>query len=563
MTSPSPSPEHALAARAFGLLATHLGEALNEARRVLTPALPHLPAETMAELDHLAEEFQRRRVRIALFGEVKAGKSTLLNALVGQVLSPVAFDPLTSVPVRVTWGSQTRWRIEDEPLSSLEDLETRMRDPHFRVPEVVVETPADLLQLGGQVDLMDTPGVGSHAHLDVVTEEALRSLDAVILVVRYPALFTRYTRSLVQKLRGDIAKLFLVWNLDAACTELTAEEQARHAEGLRAETIGGQEIFLVDAREALRSAADEGRRAGTGIDRLRQALARFVASEDRDLIALRETSKQATEWLRHLQPRLELRQQEVRRVLSAADERIAIVREQSRRIEASEQARLEAYRQGLDSIAARLDEVGGTLTAQLRRDLAAAQSHWVRNGHLLRLERGIEEAVKRYAAAMEKATGEARDALVTAAAEFGSDVTIQRRLRTEPSGARLTTEDRNVRANSGRLRTLRRALWRDWFLPGLEGLRGAALEADLAGHRSWMETVLAATVRAGETTVQERIAAATRQRDEAEEQIRTEVGYAEYAAEAQHLEAGIPALGAQVTRVSDLAREARDLLQGS
>ena len=64
----------------------------------------------------------------------------------------------------------------------------------------MVETDLDLLQLGGQVDLLDTPGVGSEERFDTISSGALHSLDAVILVVRYPALFTQFTRALMHGL---------------------------------------------------------------------------------------------------------------------------------------------------------------------------------------------------------------------------------------------------------------------------------------------------------------------------------------------------------------------------
>ena len=108
--------------------------------------------------------------------------------------------------------------------------------------EVVVETDLDLLRLGGQLDLLDTPGIGAEERLDALSAEVLRSLDAVVLVVRYPALYTRFTQKLVDELQADIGKLFLVWNLDAACVELPPAELARHAETLRVKVAGAHDL---------------------------------------------------------------------------------------------------------------------------------------------------------------------------------------------------------------------------------------------------------------------------------------------------------------------------------
>ena len=138
-----PTPDHTVDARTYGLLLTQLNEALTGARDALRGHAALLVGGSLDELDTLLAEFSRRRVRIALYGEVKAGKSTLLNAVAGVPLSPAAFEPLTSVPVRVTYGPTTTWRIGDRRLQSAADLEQLMRagadgSNGAAVPEVVV-----------------------------------------------------------------------------------------------------------------------------------------------------------------------------------------------------------------------------------------------------------------------------------------------------------------------------------------------------------------------------------------------------------------------------------------
>ena len=88
----------------------------------------------------------------------------------------------------------------------VEEVARLMRLGAAESDEIVAETPVDMLRLGGQVDLLDTPGVGSDDRADQISADVLESLDAVVLVVRYPALFTKVTRKIMAGLESSIGK---------------------------------------------------------------------------------------------------------------------------------------------------------------------------------------------------------------------------------------------------------------------------------------------------------------------------------------------------------------------
>jgi len=118
----------------------------------------------------ITDRLEDQSLEIAVFGRVSSGKSSLLNAILGEEILPVGVTPITAVPTRI--------RYNDAPLLSVwyagrlpETLEIR-RLAEFasehgnpnnekHVTRMVVHLPSARLREG--VTLVDTPGLGSLA----------------------------------------------------------------------------------------------------------------------------------------------------------------------------------------------------------------------------------------------------------------------------------------------------------------------------------------------------------------------------------------------------------------
>ena len=557
--------------RALGALTTGLQTALAHAREALAPHAGLLAPDTLGALDTLLADLARRRIRIALYGEVKAGKSTLLNAIAGAPLSPVAFDPLTAVPVRVTYGEETVWRVGDRRLDSLEALEAFMRttatavgsDPTpLPTDEVVVETDLDLLELGGQVDLVDTPGVGSAAAFDAISADALRALDAVVLVVRYPALFTQFTRHLMDGLQGEIGKLFVVWNLDADCAELSAEERERHAATLRTNVAGANELFLVDARRAFRAmeAGDGAGSIASGISGFITALRRYAASGHREVSALRQAAKRARQRLGEAHCRLSERHAALATALGDARARLDAVRRAADTASAQERGRSAALEATLANIAQAATTDAEHLAEDFRRALRRARSEWIRRGDYTVLAAAIAAARAAYADAVASRGQGALQALEREAHQYGTTAAPQGRPRTEPPLAELADADRITRATTGHLPLLRRAVWHRWYVPGLAQLDATAIPADLQAQGAWLNAAVRTVTDAARTTLAARLDDIARGADAEQAQIRAETDFDANEAEHAQLTEHVPRIAAQVDALRTVAADARTLL---
>ena len=60
----------------------------------------------------LAARVSEGRLYLACIGQFKRGKSTLINALIGEPVLPVGFIPVTAVPTVIRYGARKKARIK-------------------------------------------------------------------------------------------------------------------------------------------------------------------------------------------------------------------------------------------------------------------------------------------------------------------------------------------------------------------------------------------------------------------------------------------------------------------
>jgi ribosome biogenesis GTPase A len=121
-----------------------------------------------ADAEALATRIAESRFYVAVLGQFKRGKSTLVNALLGEPVLPVGVVPVTTVVTVIRHGEEraARVRLEDdewhwvEP-STLSEYVSEERNPgnEKHVTGIEVFHPSPLLASG--LCLVDTPGVGS------------------------------------------------------------------------------------------------------------------------------------------------------------------------------------------------------------------------------------------------------------------------------------------------------------------------------------------------------------------------------------------------------------------
>jgi GTPase SAR1 family protein len=160
-----------------------------------TLALGRKRSDLAAHLDTTRARLDGRTMTAVVIGEFKAGKSTLVNALLQTAVCPVDADIVTAVPTSVMWGELAgltafrQARPDQEPVGYEADLDSiteLVSEPgrsseQGRLLSVEVRLPRRILQSG--LRLLDTPGVGgldsAHGQLTLAT---LATADCVLFV---------------------------------------------------------------------------------------------------------------------------------------------------------------------------------------------------------------------------------------------------------------------------------------------------------------------------------------------------------------------------------------------
>lgn len=160
-------------------------------------------ADLRQRLDVARGRITDPQIRVVIAGQLKQGKSQLLNSLLNMPVARVGDDETTTLVTIVAHGQTPSARIvvapgpgENEPATidvGIDDIRRDLRHPPQargrRVLRVEVSAPSPLLQ--GGLAFVDTPGVGGHGqpHLSA-TLGLLPDADAVLMVSDSSAEFT-------------------------------------------------------------------------------------------------------------------------------------------------------------------------------------------------------------------------------------------------------------------------------------------------------------------------------------------------------------------------------------
>ena len=259
------------------------------------------------ELRLMHQRLAEGRFHLAVLGQFKRGKSTLLNALLGEDLLPTDILPVTAIPTFIKTGRELTVQVyfagQNEPISFasvagqssvgefLGAYVTESGNPHNQrhVERVEITHPAPLLQQG--VVLIDTPGIGSTLkHNTEVAHRILPQCDAALFLVSPDPPITEAELDYLQQISKKLPRTFFLLNkvdfLDP--NELSASlrflsEQLKPLCGNQA-----PHVIPISARKGLQARLS-GERGGwkkSGMQQVEQNLIDFFAREKQQTLQL-------------------------------------------------------------------------------------------------------------------------------------------------------------------------------------------------------------------------------------------------------------------------------------
>lgn len=332
-------------------------------------------------LEALLGRLDEGSFHLAVLGQFKRGKSTLVNALVGEPILPIGLVPVTSVVTVLTFGEARQATVqftdgtrEAIPVDDLRLFVDERANPENQkgAAAVDVRLPAPILRNG--LSLVDTPGLGSTIASNTRAAQAfLPHIDVALAVVGADPPITAAELDTIEAMARDARRVVAVLNKADLATPVALDEVVAFTQRAIGERLPNLEVplFIVSAREQL-----EGRGAAFDWPRL-DACLRHLAERGRDALVAGSARRAVARFCRLLRAEIRGRDAALRAPVEATRAR----RDRLRFLAANIEASLHELRFRLDAAEAELrrglEDRRTAFTADVQPRLRDALAQWL------------------------------------------------------------------------------------------------------------------------------------------------------------------------------------------
>jgi small GTP-binding protein len=307
-------------------------------------------------------KLESERFHLVVLGEFNHGKSTFVNALLGNDILPTGITPTTASINHVVWAQAPTARVvlttgESKPLdpNQLKEWVTVAGGHAGEVAYVELGYPSELLQ--NHVVLVDTPGVNDlNEQRAEVTYGYVPRADAVVFLLDAGQALKDSEREFLRSRVLESARdrlIFVLGKMDMLSPDERIAVLDYVKSGL-AKMMPEPVIYALSAKDWARS-----KDPASGMPELMAYLERFLA-RDRAQVILDNAAADAARTAGYLENNLGVRMHACDLDLGELEQRITSVREQ-----------LDTSKRKLDELHIRIDADAGSIKNQIGLDLEA------------------------------------------------------------------------------------------------------------------------------------------------------------------------------------------------
>lgn len=313
-------------------------------------------------------KLEAERFHLVVLGEFNHGKSTFVNAMLGQDILPTGITPTTASINHVVWAAQPSARVmllsgESKFLepSQLKDWVTVAGGHASEVAYVELGYPSDLLK--NNVVLVDTPGVNDlNEQRAEVTYGYVPRADAVVFLLDAGQALKDSEREFLRSRVLENARdrlIFVLGKMDM----LSADERTAVIDYVKtnlAQMMPDPVMFPLSARDWAKTKDPQ-----SGMPELQAYLERFLA-RDRAQVILDNAAADASRTAAYVENNLGVRMRSYDLDIGELETRITAVKEQ-----------LDTSKRKLDELHIRIDADAESIKAQIGLDLEAFAKSFV------------------------------------------------------------------------------------------------------------------------------------------------------------------------------------------
>lgn len=295
-------------------------------------------------VDYELDKLLKNEFNLAVLGQFKRGKSTFINALLGEKIVPTAVVPLTSIVTIIKYGPKVKVTVyfldgsqKEITVKELEEYATERGNPgnEKKVKEIIIEHPSEFLKKG--ISLIDTPGIGSvYQHNTDVTYEFLPKLDAAIFLFTIDSPVAKNEYEFLKDVQDHAVKIFFVLNKIDYAEENDVKEALNFTAEVLKEKLGDEKIkiFPISAKIALeaKETCDEEKLKLSGLPEFISKLDEFITKEKGKALLL-SSCNSTLRFLSKLKFDIDLKMEAIKTPVEELERNINILKKKMEEIE--------------------------------------------------------------------------------------------------------------------------------------------------------------------------------------------------------------------------------------